>query len=1036
MSDLLSRSTPALRDETGEHWTARYGKAIIFIVVTLVGMGAYLATQIPISVFPSTDFPRIVIGVDNGVMPIDQMQVAITRPIEEAVNSVPGLDHVRSITSRGSAEINLFFTWSVDMFRTLQYVNAAVSRVQPELPSTARVTTNRLTFAAFPILGYSLESNALPQTKLWELATYNIKPQLNRLPGVSTVDVQGGQEPEFQIQPDPEKLVETQTTVPNLLDAIARSNLIDSPGLVTHNHQLVLGLVSGQVQTPSEIGGIAVKTTQNGVPVRISDLASVSPSVRPVYTIVTANGKPAVLLNIYRQPTGNTVAVANEVHAFISRLSKTLPHGTVIRPFYDQSELVSASITSVRDAILIGLVLAAAILVLFLRDWGSSLVAGLVIPATIAITFIVLRMLGESFDLMTLGGLAAAVGLVIDDAIVVVENIVLHRHAGKSRTEAVRSALGEIRAPLLGSTVTPIVVFLPLATITGVTGTFFRALAVTVGVALLTSLALALTWTPALSYRLLRSPGKPPESDEAAEPSGNGPFLGRVHRLYEHTMTLVLGRPFLLAAFSAVLIVISYFCYNALGSDLLPAMDEGGFVLDYIMPAGSSLADTNRVINSVDQILHSIPEVENTSRRTGLQLGLAAVTEANTGDISVKLKSHRGRGVEDVIADVRAKVNDRFPQLDTDFPQLLQDMIGDLSSSPDPIEIKLFSENVQLLSHWAPKVGDAIKAIPEVKDVKNGIEDTISGPAITFKINQTVAARAGFTPQEIELDASAIFQGEPAPTPVVVNGRAYTIRVTFPPSTRASIDAIRNTLLTSSTGKVATLGTLATIQTDSGQIEIRRENLQRDVAVTGRLERISLGSGIAKVQKVIAGLHIPSSIRVEYGGLYAEQQRSFRDLVSVLVTAILLVFIALLIEFGDFAAPAAILASALLSTSGVFLALLITRTTFNISSFMGLIMVIGIVAKNGILLLDADKRFRASGLTPRQAIVAAGQRRLRPILMTALATVAGMIPLSLAFGAGSQMLQPLAIAVIGGILASMILSLVVTPTVHYYLART
>ena len=1036
MSDLLSRSTPALRDETGEHWTARYGKAIIFIVVTLVGMGAYLATQIPISVFPSTDFPRIVIGVDNGVMPIDQMQVAITRPIEEAVNSVPGLDHVRSITSRGSAEINLFFTWSVDMFRTLQYVNAAVSRVQPELPSTARVTTNRLTFAAFPILGYGLESNALPQTKLWELATYNIKPQLNRLPGVSTVDVQGGQEPEFQIQPDPEKLVETQTTVPNLLDAIARSNLIDSPGLVTHNHQLVLGLVSGQVQTPSEIGGIAVKTTQNGVPVRISDLASVSPSVRPVYTIVTANGKPAVLLNIYRQPTGNTVAVANEVHAFISRLSKTLPHGTVIRPFYDQSELVSASITSVRDAILIGLVLAAAILVLFLRDWGSSLVAGLVIPATIAITFIVLRMLGESFDLMTLGGLAAAVGLVIDDAIVVVENIVLHRHAGKSRTEAVRSALGEIRAPLLGSTVTPIVVFLPLATITGVTGTFFRALAVTVGVALLTSLALALTWTPALSYRLLRSPGKPPESDEAAEPSGNGPFLGRVHRLYEHTMTLVLGRPFLLAAFSAVLIVISYFCYNALGSDLLPAMDEGGFVLDYIMPAGSSLADTNRVINSVDQILHSIPEVENTSRRTGLQLGLAAVTEANTGDISVKLKSHRGRGVEDVIADVRAKVNDRFPQLDTDFPQLLQDMIGDLSSSPDPIEIKLFSENVQLLSHWAPKVGDAIKAIPEVKDVKNGIEDTISGPAITFKINQTVAARAGFTPQEIELDASAIFQGEPAPTPVVVNGRAYTIRVTFPPSTRASIDAIRNTLLTSSTGKVATLGTLATIQTDSGQIEIRRENLQRDVAVTGRLEGISLGSGIAKVQKVVAGLHIPSSIRVEYGGLYAEQQRSFRDLVSVLVTAILLVFIVLLIEFGDFAAPAAILASALLSTSGVFLALLITRTTFNISSFMGLIMVIGIVAKNGILLLDADKRFRASGLTPRQAIVAAGQRRLRPILMTALATVAGMIPLSLAFGAGSQMLQPLAIAVIGGILASMILSLVVTPTVHYYLART
>jgi multidrug efflux pump subunit AcrB len=381
-------------------------------------------------------------------------------------------------------------------------------------------------------------------------------------------------------------------------------------------------------------------------------------------------------------------------------------------------------------------------------------------------------------------------------------------------------------------------------------------------------------------------------------------------------------------------------------------------------------------------------------------------------------------------------VNERFPQLDTDFPQILQDMIGDLSSSPDPIEIKLFSENVKLLSQWAPKVADAIKTIPAVKDVKNGIEDTISGPAITFNINQTVAARAGFTPQEIEVDASAIFQGEPAPTPVVVNGRPYTIRVTFPPSTRASIDSIRNTLLTSGTGKVATLGTLATIQTDPGQIEIRRENLQRDVAVTGRLEGISLGGGIAKVRNVVDRLHIPSSIRVEYGGLYAEQQRSFHDLVFVLIAAILLVFIVLLIEFGDFAAPAAILASAVLSTSGVFVALLITRTTFNISSFMGLIMVIGIVAKNGILLLDADKRFRASGLSAHQAIMAAGQRRLRPILMTALATVAGMVPLSLALGAGSQMLQPLAIAVIGGILASMILSLIVTPTVHYYLSRS
>ncbi len=1035
---MTSVEAPPAVEEQAEHWTARYLKSILFIIIALAIFGAYLAFNIPIAVFPSTNFPRIVIGVDNGVMPIDQMQVTLTRPIEEVVNSVPGLDHILSITSRGSAEIDLFFTWNVDMFQTLQYVNAAVARVQTTLPSSATITTNRLTFAAFPIMGYSMTSATVPQTTLWQLATYTVKPQLNRLAGVSTVVVQGGQEPEFQIQPDPEKLVQAQVTVPNLLDAISKSNLIDSPGLLEQNHQLVLGLVSGQVRTPGEIGDVVVKTSAAGVPVKISDVAAVSTSVKPVYTVVTANGKSAVLLNINRQPDSNTVAVADEVHQKIEDLRHSLPAGISLQPFYDQSEIVSASISSVRDAILIGLVLAAIILVLFLRDWGTSVVAGLVIPVTIAVTFIALRAIGQSFNLMTLGGLAAAVGLVIDDAIVVVENIVLHRDAGQSRGEAIRRAIREIRAPLVGSTITPIVVFLPLISITGVTGTFFRALAVTVGVALLTSLLLALTWTPALSHLLLRSTSghaPAPEGHPVQHEIATKGIMGRLTRLYERTMKAALRRPFVLAGLCVVLIVVSFVCYRFLGSDLLPAMDEGGFVFDYLMPAGSSLTDTNKVLIGVENILHSVPEVESTSRRTGLQLGLAAVTEANTGDISVKLKSQRSRSVEEVIADVRDKVNKQYPQLDTDFHQVLEDMIGDLTSSPDPIEIKLFSENLDLLKAWAPKVGDAIKTIPAVKDAKNGIENTVSGPAITFYVDQSIAARAGFTPQEVELDASAIFQGEPAPNPIVVNNRPYTLRVTFPPQTRASLDAIRNTLLISSTGKVATLGTLATVQNDPGQIEIRRENLQLDVAVTGRLEGMSLGTGIALVQKKVAGLHIPSAIRVVYGGLYQEQQQSFHDLLFVLAAAIVLVFIVLLVEFGGFAAPIAILSSALLSTSGVFFALFVTNKTFNISSFMGLIMVVGIVAKNGILLLDADQKFRAEGSSPREAMIEAGERRLRPILMTALATIAGMIPLSLAVGAGSQMLQPLAIAVIGGILASMVLSLIITPAVHYYLAR-
>lgn len=1035
------------------YWFARHSKSVIFLILTLALLGGYLAFTIPVAVFPATNFPRILIAVDNGVMPTDQMMVTITRRLEEGVNSVPGLLEVRSITSRGSAEIDLFFDWNVDMFQTLQYVDAAISRVQPELPSTATVVANRLTFASFPIIGYSLTSATVPQTQLWEMATYDIKPRLNRLDGVSTVLVQGGQEPEFHIQPDAAKLLTAGVTVTDILDTMRRTNLIDSPGLLERNHQLVLALVSAQVRTPQQIADIVIKNTPAGIPVRVGDVSTVVPGVKPVYTIVTANGKPAVLLNVNRQPDSNTLRVAEEVHAQVEEIRKSLPPGIEIRPFYDQSIIVSDSIKSVRDAILLGLILASIILVVFLRDWGTSVVAGLVIPVTIAVTFIALKLLGQSFNLMTLGGLAAAVGLVIDDAIVVVENIVIHRDSGQGRLQAIQSALQEITIPLIGSTVTPIVVFLPLIFITGVTGTFFRALAVTMGVSLLASLGLALTWTPTLSqYFIHKREGSQPNTVDAqpgekhsreesfwrlqsAEEASLGGFFRKIVDFHQRWLRRALAKPMWLAGLSLMLVVVTYVCYRYSGSDLMPEMDEGGFTLDYWTPAGSSLAETNRMVTAMEQILSSTPEVESSSRRTGLELGLAAVTEANRGDILVKLKKDRSRSIDEVMESVRAKVAAQEPAVRVEFVQVLQDMIGDLTSAPEPVEIKLFSQDPALLQTWAPKIAAAIGKLDGVVDVLDGIENTISGPTVVFQINPSTAARAGFTPEEVAVDAAAILEGEPAATPVVDNDRAYVVRVRFPDSNRISLETMSNTLLTSASGKTATLGALATITELPPQIEIRRENLLRDVAVTARLEGIDLGSGVVAVQRAVDGLHLPTSIRVEYGGTYKEEQKSFRDLVFVFVLAIILVFIVLLFEFRSFAAPLAILASALLSTSGVFLALIITRTTFNVASFMGMIMVVGIVAKNGILLLDAEQKFRLLGLSAENAMLQASRRRLRPIVMTALATVAGMLPLAFALGAGSQMLQPLAIAVIGGILISMALSLIITPAVYFYLGR-
>jgi CzcA family heavy metal efflux pump len=1014
------------------YWLAGSVRTILFLAVALTLAGVYAFFRTPIAVFPETDFPRIVIGIDNGVMPVEQMQVTVTKPIEDAMNSVPGLVTVRSTTSRGSADVSLFFDWSVDMFRTLQLVDSALSKAQQSLPATVKITTNRLTFATFPILGYSLRSTTLSQAQLWELATYTLKPPLNRVSGVSTVTIQGGAVPEFQVVPNLAKMQAAGVTMLDLTGAIEASNIIDSPGLYDQDHQLVLALVGSQAHDLDSLKRLSVKTTAGGAPVRVGDVAAVVHGTEPVYTAVRADDEPAVLLNIARQPSSNTVAVADGVDAEIAALRKNLPAGVRLAPFYDQSHIVRESIRSVRDAILIGLVLACIILFLFLRDWRSSLIAGLVIPVTVSVTVLVLWLIGQSFNLMTLGGLAAAIGLVIDDAIVVVENIVLHRDAGEPRLSAVRKALQEIVRPLIGSTVTPVVVFLPLIAVTGVTGSFFRALAITMTVSLLTSLGLAVSFTPGLALLLLGP--RDARGGEAGD-GEHGPVLGRILAWHRGALDWSLGRPVWLGVLCLLLVAGTYFGYRSLGSDLLPEMDEGGFILDYVMPAGSSIASTNQVIAHVQKILKSTPEVEDTSRRTGLQMGFAAVTESNYGDITVMLKDKRSRGIDAVMADVRAQIKRTEPELDVEFTQVLQDNIGDLSNAPEPIQIKLFAPDQALLNELGPRVAAEIAKVDGVVDVENGIDNTVSGPATSFQVDPQLAARLGFTPSEVAEDTTSILDGVTVNNPLIADGRPYTIRVRLGEETRRNLQTIRDTVFNSSTGHTASLGSMTTITQLPPQNEIRRENLQQLVVVTARLEGTDLGTAVKQVQARVQAMHLPARVRVEYGGTYQEQQKSFAELLRVLVLALVLVFGVLLTEFRNFAAPTAILASSMLSIGGVVGALLVTGTTFNVASFMGLIMVIGIVAKNGILLLDADERFRSEGLNAREAMVMAAQRRLRPILMTALAAVSGMLPLALALGAGSQMLQPLAIAVIGGVAISMLLSLVVTPVIYYLLTR-
>lgn len=993
-------------------------RAVIVLVVLLCAAGLYAAWSLPTAIFPKTDFPRIVITVEDGEVPADQMLVAITRPIEEAMNGLPNIQRIKSTTARGSAEINLFFDWKTDPKESLGLVQARLPQIN--LPATAVVThVERLTFAVFPVIGYSITSSKRDGLLLRDLATYTIRPRLTRLPGISDVAIQGGEVREYHIQLDPEKLASRNIPIEQVSDAVRNSNVVSSPGLIEENHQLELTLVSGLATDPQDLGKIVVGNV-NGAIITIGDVGTVREGTAPNYTIVTADGQNAVLLNVLRQPDANTGSVTDEVKTELAAIAKTLPKDVVITPYYDQSLMVGDSIHSVRDAIIIGLFLSVFILYIFLRNVGTTLVAITVIPVTILVTFLAMQLVGLSFDLMTLGGVAAAIGLVIDDAIVVVENIYTHLLRGESRRSAVQKAISEITVPIIGSTITPVVVFLPLTLLTGVTGVFFRSLALTMAVALLTSLVLALSLTPVLAEKFVRVKGTKDHEDL-------GKVLTQVIRPYEALLKFSLRHRVVVLIVCVAVLVSSYFIYRQLGSEFLPTFDEGAFVLDYVAPSGTSLAETDRILKHVEEMLKTSPEVESYSRRTGLQLGLS-ITEPNTGDFLVKLKTSRKRSTEKVIDDLRGEIEQKEPALEIEFVGILSDLVGDLTSSPEPIEIKIFSEDKAALHAKAEEIEGVIKTIDGVVDTNPGI--VVSGPALTFKVDPQLAAKFGVTASSVATAVETSMSGV-AVSSILKDGKSIPVRVTVAKDASNSLEKLKALQIRSASGVPFRLDQVATVEYDKGQTEINRDGLRQTVGVTARTSGTDLGSAISSIQKKLASdVKLPVGMTIEYGGLYAEQQASFQELLIALGLAIVLIFLVLLIEFRSFAHPIAIVTGAILALGGVLAFLWITGTTLNVVSLMGMIMVVGIVAKNGILMLDTVAENRVATKDLSEALILSGRRRFRPVLMTSLAAILGMLPLAIALGSGSEMLQPLAIAVIGGLMFALILSLVVTPTVY------
>ena len=995
-------------------------RRFVYLLVALLSVaGVWAGLVLPSAIYPELNFSRIKIVAQGSTLGARQVVFSVTRPLEEAVSIVPGVTRVRSHSIRGASEIAITFAPSTDMGYALQLVRARVNQVQATFPPDLDIEVERLTPSLFPILSYNLEGGD-PAT-LYDIARYDIKPLISRVPGVGRVEVQGSDIREIEVVTDPARLAATGLTYTDLADDIRRAVTVQAVGRVAQDYRQYLIVTDQEARSPEDIGAVVLR---NGL--RVRDVATVRVGTEDHVRVIAGDGKPAALLNVSRQIGGNTVAIADSVAAIVAALGPTLPPGVHLKAVYDQASLVRDAVRSVRDAMLVGAALAVLVLLLFLRHGRITAISAASIPLTLAITVFVMSVLGQTFNLMTLGAMAIAIGLVIDDAVVITENIARHLALGGARVRAIREAVQELIWPVTTSTITTVVVFLPLGLLQGVVGQFFAALATTLTVAVLVSLLLALTLIPLLAEQFVT----PHEVAAVA----TGP-LARIQRAldalaprYERALATVLHHPRRIVVAATVLVAAGLALWRLVGTGFLPEMDESAFVLDYFTPGGTALAETNREVGVAEGVLAATAEITGTSRRTGAELGMFA-TAQNSGDIIARLppRSRRSRDVFAVIDDVRDRIAAAVPRLHIEFMQILADVINDLAGAARPVEVKLYGERLDTLEAYARRLAPALERITGLQDLYNGVSEPTA--ELLMRVNQAVADRIGMTPVDVGTAVGAALLGVQAGE-IRTEDRPVAVRVRAPDSVRFDPLRLRALPVLGAGARHATpLGSLASFEPAESRLSLERENQQQMIAMTADVSGRSLGGVMGDVQRVLGDQRPPAGVRVALGGQYASQQEAFRGLLLVLGLAVVSVCAVMVVQFESFVEPLVVLLVAPVSFVGALALLLVTGTALNVSSFMGLILLVGLIVKNGIILLDFTRlRMLGERLPLEAAIREAARVRLRPILMTTLCTLFGLLPLALGIGTGSELQRPLALAVIGGLALSTPITLFAVPT--------
>lgn len=1000
-------------------WTQSHRRSLLFLLAMLAMAGVVAALRLPVSLFPTVDFPRVVVALDAGDQPAEQMEMLVTRPVEEAVRRVAGVRNVRSTTSRGSAEISVNFDWGRDMASSALQINAAIAQILAQLPAGTQVSTRQMDPTVFPIIAYSLTTTSLSPTQLRDLAEYELRPLLSSVDGVSRVQVLGGAIEEYRVTVDPMKLKAHDLSFDDVSKTLAGSNVVGAVGRLEDHYKLYLAISNSRLESIEQVRQSVLKNQANGM-VRLSDVAVVEKSTVPGWTRVTADGKNAVLFSVYQQPGSNSVQIAADIKEKLTAYQSQLPAGVKIASWYDQSQLVTESAASVRDAVLIGIGLSAMVLLVFLRNIKVTLIAIVVVPAVLSTTVVLLYVLGMSFNIMTLGGMAAAVGLIIDDAIVMIEHIIRRLQGSDGEMhERVMSAALEFIHPLAGSSASTLIIFVPLAFLSGVTGAFFKALSLTMAAALFISFLITWLAVPLLADRFLNQK----DADHKVET----PLIKWLHTQYRRLLHSLLARPVFVLIGVVPMLVVGWIAFQHVGSGFMPSMDEGGFVLDYQSAPGTALTETDRLLRQVEEIVKATPDVDTYSRRTGTGLG-GGLSEANQGDFFVRLRPFPRRPVDEVMDDIRTQVEHKVPGLKIEMAQLMEDLIGDLTAVPQPIEIKLFAGNPTQLGAVAQKVADVIAKINGVVDVKNGINP--AGDALEIHIDAVKAALEGMDADAVTKSVDSALSGNVA-TQIASPVKTIGVRVWIPQALRNTDTDLGNLPIRAPDGHFFPLKRVASITAVTGQPQISRENLKRMVAVTGRISGRDLGSVIADIKLAMAQPNLlPKGSYYQLGGLYEQQQIAFQGLMTVFAAASALVFLLLLFLYESFRLAIAILVTALLGVSTVFIGLWLTHTELNISAMMGMTMIIGMVTEVAIFYFSEQQELAAYEDLP-VSIINAGINRMRPIAMTTIAAILTLLPLAFAIGQGSEMQQPLAIAIISGLIFQLPLVLLVMPVLFY-----